>query len=435
MQKGIKELKSDQVEQRGRISFAKSLAGSFTKAFGENISGEDALSRATEIMEFEQATLKEADAIIRQIDEQLVEKEKELKELMNDLAEETNKANRLQSEVTVRLFAAEPGAAKLVFNYLVPIASWFPSYAIRIDSKTNGMELIYQANIWEDSGESWDDVALNVSTSQPDRSGNVPTLGPIFLQPNQYLRNSRVKMEMSASVEQEVYELSPFSVDDAGKPGYTASTSVQTGMSSFSATLPTRVTLESAREPSRFPILTEDFDARFWSEVVAAEQEKGFLKTETSNAFDLPLISGQAQVFIDGTLTSRVSVPYALPGEELELSLGVDDFIIVKRKEALRETEYAGIIDKTTVLKRAYTVDVTNFHPMGYEVKVFDRFPISRNEKIEVKRKLPNASSVEIEEDTGVFFWKETLNAKQTKEYKVEFEVVHPREWNLEGQI
>jgi len=52
-----------------------------------------------------------------------------------------------------------------------------------------------------------------------------------------------------------------------------------------------------------------------------------------------------------------------------------------------------------------------------------------------VKRKLPNASSVEIEEDTGVFFWKETLNAKQTKEYKVEFEVVHPREWNLEGQI
>ena len=435
LQKEIKALNADKNEQQGRMGFARSLAGSFTKAFGENVTGEDALSRATEIMEFEQATLKEADAAMRRIDEKLVEKGEDLKELTEDLAEATRKANRLQGEVTVRLFAAESGTAKLVFNYLVPIASWYPSYAVRVDSNTNSMELVYQANIWQDSGESWNDVAVNVSTSQPDRSGNVPQLRPVFLQPNQTI----YKRQMPAAAvpppaEQEVFELSSFRADKAAD-GFAASTTTQAGMSSFSATLPTRVTLESAREPSRFPILTKDFQARFWSEVVAAEQEKGFLKTETSNAFDLPLMPGQAQVFIDGTLTSRVSVPYALPGDELELSLGVDDFIIVKRKETLRETEYAGIIDKTTVLKRAYTVEVTNFHPMVHEVKVFERFPISRNEKIEVKRKLPNASAVEIEEDTGVFFWKESLNAKQMKAYKVEFDVVHPREWNLDGQI
>ena len=182
-------------------------------------------------------------------------------------------------------------------------------------------------------------------------------------------------------------------------------------------------------------MITKNFTADFWSEVVPLIQEKGFLKSKTTNAFDLPLISGQAQVFIDGTLTSRVSVPHALPGDELELSLGVDDFIIVNRKETLRETEYAGLIDKTTVLKRAYTVEVTNFHPVSHKVKVFERFPISRNEKITVKRKTPPDSAVEIEDDTGVFFWEDSLNAKQLKEYKVAFEVVHPREWYLEDQI
>ena len=36
--------------------------------------------------------------------------------------------------------------------------------------------------------------------------------------------------------------------------------------------------------------------------------------------------------------------------------------------------------------------------------------------------------------DTGVFFWKEILNAQELKEY-TQFEVVHPREWNLDEQI
>ena len=242
----------------------------------------------------------------------------------------------------------------------------------------------------------------------------------------------------------QVYELSPFSIDKNADAGYVAQaslagtrmrTEINSGMSSFAATLPTRVTLESDTEPSRFPILTSDFQSEFWSEVVPLLQEKGFLKAKTTNSFDLPLIQGQAQVFIDGTLTSRVSVPYALPGDELELSLGVDDFIIVNRKETLRETEYAGIIDKTTVLKRAYTIEVTNFHPLGHKVKVFERFPISRNEKIVVKRTAPTNLGDRIEEDTGVFYWEETLSARQLKEHRVEFEVVHPREWNLDNQI
>ena len=134
-------------------------------------------------------------------------------------------------------------------------------------------------------------------------------------------------------------------------------------------------------------------------------------------------------------LTSRVSVPYTIPGDELELSLGVDDFIIVNRRETLRETEYSGLIDKTTVLKRAYTIEVTNFHSMDHQVKVFERFPISRNEKIAVKRWAPDKSLVEFEEDTGIFFWEDRLTPNQSKAYLVEYDVVHPREWNLKDQI
>ncbi|MCZ6673274.1 MAG: mucoidy inhibitor MuiA family protein, partial [Verrucomicrobia bacterium] len=424
----IQVLNAEKKDQQGRIRFAESLSTSFTKSFGDYQTESSALERAAEVLEFYQKTTIEAQSKSREIDESIAELNEELEELLEDLAEESQKANQLLGEVTVRIFAAEAGTAKLVFNYLVPNASWFPSYAVRVDSSKNSMEVVYQANIWQETGESWDDVAVTVSTSLPSRSGNVPELGPVFLQPNQYFPRQK-RMRSTRGVADEVIELSAFAVTEAEDADYQVISVVQAGFSTFSATLPTQVTLASEREPSRFPIFTKRFQAQFWSEVVPLIQEKGFLKSKTTNAFDLPLMPGQAQVFIDGTLTSRVSVPYALPGDELELSLGVDDFIIVNRKETLRETEYSGFIDKTTVLKRAYTIEVTNFHPMSHKVKVFERFPISRNEKIVVKRKAPDKSKVEIEEDTGVFFWEETLTAKQLKEYTVEFEVVHPREW------
>lgn len=427
----IRVLNAEKKDQQARIGFADNLSTSFTKSFGDYQTQANALERAAQVMEFQQKTGTEAQASLHTIEDKLSEIEEELKKLLAELGEEAQRVNGLQGEVTVRLYAARSGDARLVFNYLVSNANWYPSYAVRVDSGTNAMEMVYQANIWQNSGESWDDVAVTVSTSQPGRSGNVPELGPVFLQPNQYYPAQ--KLRASAPAADAGLQVSSFEMEE--NKGYSAETQVRAGMSSFAAALPTRVTLESETEPSRFPILTQHFQSEFWSEVVPLIQEKGFLKSKTTNAFDLPLLPGQAQVFIDGTLTSRVSMPYALPGDELELSLGVDDFIIVNRKETRRETEYAGLIDKTTVLKRAYTIEVTNFHPMNHQVKVFERFPISRNEKIVVKRKAPNQSAITLAEETGVFSWEDVLTAKQLKQYQVEFEVVHPREWHLDDQI
>ena len=426
----IEVLESDKKDQASRIHFAQHLSKSFTKAFGEHATEAGALERASEVLEFQQQTLSDAQMMIRGIEDQLIVLEKKFEELSQNLTTATTQANRLQGEVTLRLFAAAAGDAKLSLNYLIPEAQWFPSYAVRVDSSTHSMEIVYQANISQDTGENWDGVVVNISTSQPDRSGNVPTVHPLYLQANPSYTLSKHK------------DFDPFADKRNGQlaaarkaPLDLEESTVQVGMASFSATLPSKIALASGSEPLRFPILSHDFEAKFWSEIVPARQEKGYLKTETTNAFDLPLMPGQAQVFIDGALTSRVSVPYAIPGDNIELSLGVDDFIIVKRKETVRETEYDGLIDKTTVLKRAYIIEVTNFHPLKHEVKIFERFPISRNEKIMVRRQFPSESAIEIDKDTGVFFWKEILGSQELKEYKLEFEVVHPREWDLDEQI
>ena len=320
----IEVLKSDKKDQASRIHFAQLLSKSFTKAFGEHATEADALERASEVLEFQQKTLSDAQVMIRGIEDQLIEFEKKSEELSQNLTTANTQANRLQGEVTLRLFAAAAGDVKLTLNYLIPKAKWFPSYAVRVNSSTISMKIVYQANISQNSGENWDDVVVNISTSQPDRSGNIPTVQPVYLQANPSYKLGKNQ------------KFAPFGDNRNGQltaarkaPLALQETTVQVGMASFSATLPSKIALASGSEPSRFPILSNDFKAKFWSEIVPSEQEKGFLKTETTNAFDLPLIPGQAQVFIDGALTSRVSVPYAT---QRQTESWVDAFVWNRRR-------------------------------------------------------------------------------------------------------
>ena len=51
-----------------------------------------------------------------------------------------------------------------------------------------------------------------------------------------------------------------------------------------------------------------------------------------------------------------------------------------------------------------------------------------------VRRQLPSESAIEIDKDTGVFSERNS-KCPRAKEYTLEFEVVHPREWNLDAQI
>lgn len=139
----IEVLKSDKKDQASRIHFAQHLSKSFTNAFGEHATEAGALERASEVLEFQQKTLSDAQVMIRGIEDQLIELEKKSEELSQNLTTANTQANRLQGEVTLRLFAAAAGDVKLTLNYLIPKAKWFPSYAVRVNSSTNSMKIAY----------------------------------------------------------------------------------------------------------------------------------------------------------------------------------------------------------------------------------------------------------------------------------------------------
>jgi hypothetical protein len=81
--------------------------------------------------------------------------------------------------VTVSTKTATPARFKL--SYLVNQAGWHPTYDIRVKDINHPIALVYKANVFQQSGEDWNDVKLTISTGNPQESGSKPALSPWYL--------------------------------------------------------------------------------------------------------------------------------------------------------------------------------------------------------------------------------------------------------------
>lgn len=111
----------------------------------------------------------------------LSEKQNELQNQLNSLASQKQYPS---GEVLVNVEAPNDVTATFELTYMVGNAGWFPSYDIRAISIDQPVELVYKANIKQDTKTNWENVKLKLSTSEPNVSGVPPTLKPYFLNYN-----------------------------------------------------------------------------------------------------------------------------------------------------------------------------------------------------------------------------------------------------------
>ncbi|WP_445748779.1 DUF4139 domain-containing protein [Polaribacter sp.] len=96
----------------------------------------------------------------------------------------TSKKEYPNGEILVKVAAKNNGKAKFEISYIVGNAGWFPSYDIRAKNVNEPIELIYKANVKQDTKIDWKDVKLKLSTGNPELSGVAPELKTYYLNYN-----------------------------------------------------------------------------------------------------------------------------------------------------------------------------------------------------------------------------------------------------------
>lgn len=127
--------------------------------------------------------------------ENLNEKIQEIYTNLNQLLAEKNKS---YTELLVALECEKDINSTMTFSYYISSAGWNPLYDFRVDDITKPLTIVYNANVYQSSGEDWKDVKVKLSTSNPMLSGQVPELNAWYIDQRPVEKRDPLQSETAA---------------------------------------------------------------------------------------------------------------------------------------------------------------------------------------------------------------------------------------------
>jgi uncharacterized protein (TIGR02231 family) len=124
----------------------------------------------------------EAQKAVLETQVKMREVDRQIKDLEGKLAS-LAPAQDERTEVKIFVNAAAALEAEIAIRYQVGAASWLPFYDARLATGTKAeapkLQLVRRASIQQRSGESWENVALALSTTRPGAGTAAPELQPV----------------------------------------------------------------------------------------------------------------------------------------------------------------------------------------------------------------------------------------------------------------
>lgn len=99
-----------------------------------------------------------------------------LARLMAELDELNATYNPPSSEIELNVLSQREEKIKFDFSYMVSGCGWAPKYDIRADGVDKPIQMVYRANLFNNSGVDWNDVKIKLSTAEPGKSATKPIL-------------------------------------------------------------------------------------------------------------------------------------------------------------------------------------------------------------------------------------------------------------------
>ncbi|MCI0656210.1 MAG: mucoidy inhibitor MuiA family protein, partial [Acidobacteria bacterium] len=364
----------------------------------------------------------------------------------------------------VLISAPRGGEMTLKAMYLAHSASWLPLYDARLDPASGKVEIIWQAQVTQNTGEDWKDVGVTLSTTRPAAGIDLPKLASISLVPIQVHypgAKGRSKQEFISGMPvlgtdyQDILTLTSGVTDanaGAGVNAYGARESdVPTTPAAEPAAslgraeggvarrdvavtfeLPGKLDIPSDAQPHKHRVASRDLEGKTEYHTIPRLNPAVFLVSKATLSGDIPLLPGRVQHFVGPDLVGSSWMADHAAGEEFPLSFGPDDRLKAERKSIWRKVEQKGKDDETD-----YKFLTTLENHLGRDaiIELKDRIPVSGDERITVTldEKDTAPGFTKDPNEPGILTWNIPVPAGGKKELFLHYRIRAPRGLSIAG--
>lgn len=143
--------------------------------------GGSTISEIKEAADFYRLKLNEIRTAKLNLSNELEDINKKIQDLYVQLNKLSAEGNKIFSEILITIDCETNINTNLPVKYYISSAGWSPYYDFRVDDISKPLVIDYNANVYQTSGENWDNVNLVLSTNNPSLSGDKPEMVTWYL--------------------------------------------------------------------------------------------------------------------------------------------------------------------------------------------------------------------------------------------------------------
>ena len=347
---------------------------------------------------------------------------------------------------TILISSPHGGEATLKATYLTHSASWAPMYDARLDAATGKVEMVWQSQVTQSTGEDWKDVALTLSTTRPAAGIDLPKLATLQVRPmppvssggfiagQPVLRDYQDVLTVAPGVTENMAAKAAQAEAPGPPPTPMDLSQALAGRRNVAVTfdLPGKLDIPTDNQPHKHRIASKEMDGRIEYQSVPRLIPAVYLVAKVTLSGEIPLLPGPAQHFVGPDMVGASWMVDRAPGEEFPISFGPDDRLKAERKLVSWKVDHKGKDDETD-----YRFVTTLENRLGRDtiIELKDQIPVSGDERITVtldSQDTTPGSTTDLNEP-GILTWKVAVSKAAKMEVVLRYRVRAPRAMPLMG--
>jgi uncharacterized protein (TIGR02231 family) len=362
-----------------------------------------------------------------------------LQKLNNKLEVDTSKEEKTSSgKLIVQVMNEVAGAVPLDISYLTNNATWTPFYDLRAESVTSPINMMYKAQVIQNTGIDWKKVKLTLSSGYPNQNNQAPILSSWFLRNNNinqapYAYKQRSVMNQlqgrvagleingAASDKMKMAEPSPV-ITESSVSDYTTVAENQLNVS-FDIDIPYDI-LSNGKVHS-VSLKEIKLPASYKYYAAPRVESEAFLLAEIADYSKYNLLRGEANIIFEGMYVGKTFIEPNQTSDTLNLSMGRDKKVSIKREKV---ADKSGTKFLSSKKEQTFTYDITvrNNKKEAVELLLKDQYPLTTNKEIEVE--LLQSDGAKVNAETGILTWQLQMKPNEVKKFRISYKVRYPKD-------